>query len=71
MTRTKFLGLLLAVFSYSGVGQTTPLFNNVGLVGSSRVLTFSEVVLSPPGSPVTIEYAGFGVTFFPRFFYDS
>jgi hypothetical protein len=61
---------LLTVFAYHAGAQATPLINNTGLVSPVQTLTFSEVSL-PSESPVTDEYAGFGVTFSPGLFYDT
>jgi hypothetical protein len=61
---------LLTVFAYHAGAQATPLINNTGLVSPVQTLTFSEVSL-PSESPVTDEYAGFGVTFSPGLFYNT
>ena len=68
MTRAQLFGVLLAVFSYLGTAQATPLFNNSGL--GPPTVTFNPPPVLSQGSEVTNQYDGFGVNF-SDFFYNT
>jgi hypothetical protein len=60
----------IAILSLSASAQADILINNTGLPSPAETITFSEIVL-PPETPVTNQYASFGVTFSPNLFYNT
>ena len=68
LTRWLLVAVIGAVLAATPAAAI-PIINNTGLVAPDIQITFSEVVL-PTGTPVTNQYAGFGVTFTPGMFYD-
>lgn len=68
--KTHLLIAAAAVSCLGSIARADAIINHTGLASPAEVITFSEVVL-PSETPVTDQYAPYGVTFSPGLFYNT